>query len=482
MKEYEKFIPKKHRFQYHLVFLISIFLLSMPIAIFIGAILRQGFYYLFDDGIKFFSLWFMIAGVFTVYYGYIVVLRKNIKLSALNMSILFFIPILTLFLCYGFMSLNIYLVPIAMTAIIIGIFVDKQTGLLSAFAVTVILILSSVIYFGYDEVNLLMQNTIALATCSLSSIAIVILIDKDCTRIKLIGYIVAVSVIMFVIAVFSAMGFTSDAGIIFLSGLFCMLGNLSALILSLAFVPIFEFGFKLPTFYRLAELCSFDQPLLKTLSKEAPGTFSHSLVVGNFAETCAFAIGENTSLAKACAYYHDVGKLINPEYFVENQTEGFNPHDELVPEMSAKMIIKHAKAGYDLIIKSRLPKIIADVALEHHGDLPVGYFYSKAQNITENEISTQEFRYPGPKPKSKIAAIIMIADTIEAASRTATFNNDEDIRNFVTALVKEKLDKGQFDECEITMSEIHTVQETIINLLPAYNHSRVTYPPKKENS
>ena len=150
MKEYEKFIPKKHRFQYHLVFLISIFLLSMPIAIFIGAILRQGFYYLFDDSIKFFSLWFMIAGVFTVYYGYIVVLRKNIKLSALNMSILFFIPILTLFLCYGFMSLNIYLVPIAMTAIIIGIFVDKQTGLLSAFVVTVILILSSVIYFGYD--------------------------------------------------------------------------------------------------------------------------------------------------------------------------------------------------------------------------------------------------------------------------------------------------------------------------------------------
>ena len=461
--------------------MISIFLLSMPTAIFIGAIMKQGFYYLFDESIKFFSLWFCIAAVFIAYYGYIVILRKNVKFSPLNIGILFVIPLLTLFLSFGFMGLNIYLVPIALSALIVGIFVDKQTGLISSFAVTIILILSSSIYFGYQDSVLLMKNIIALATCSLSSIGMIIMIDKDFTRIKLIGYTVIVSVTMFFIAIFSAMGFTSDAGEIFLNALYCMLGNLIALILTFAFVPIFEFGFKIPTFYRLAELCNFDQPLLKTLSKEAPGTFSHSLVVGNFAETCAFAIGENTSLAKACAYYHDVGKLINPEYFVENQTEGFNPHDELIPEMSAKMITKHTKAGYDLIVKSKLPKIVAQVALEHHGNLPVGYFYSKAQNITENEISNQEFRYPGPKPSSKIAAIIMIVDTVEAASRTATFSKDEDIRNFVTGLVKEKLDMGQFDECEITMSELYTIQETIINLLPAYNHSRITYPPKKEN-
>lgn len=175
---------------------------------------------------------------------------------------------------------------------------------------------------------------------------------------------------------------------------------------------MFEAVFNCITDYRLRELTDHDAPLMRELKDRAMGTFNHSIVVAHLAEACAIALDEDTALARAAAYYHDVGKLRQPEYFTENQA-GYNPHNELSPELSVDIIRSHAKDGYDLIRSKHLPKLLADVAIQHHGTMPIKYFYAKALKMTDGELNIEDFSYPGPKPQTKVAAIIMISDASE---------------------------------------------------------------------
>ena len=196
-------------------------------------------------------------------------------------------------------------------------------------------------------------------------------------------------------------------------------------------------------------------------------------------EACANAIGENPHLARAAAYYHDIGKLKAPIYFSENQST-YNPHDELIPEVSVSMITSHTVFGEILAKQYRLPPEIVAVCKEHHGTAPVGYFYRKALNLTEEgELSVSNYTYSGPKPQSKVAAIVMIADTIEAAMRAYTPDTKEEFVDRINKLVDEKLTLGQFDECPITMKDLSTIKSTIIETLPRVQHGRVSYDKKK---
>ena len=188
------------------------------------------------------------------------------------------------------------------------------------------------------------------------------------------------------------------------------------MLLTAALVPLVEYVFNLTSDFKFAELINHKAPLIRRLSKEAPGTFNHCLAVANFAEICADAIGEDPYLARACAYYHDVGKLSNVEYFTENQA-GYNPHDEILPEVSAEIIRKHTVDGYELCKKYRIPEEIARITIEHHGTLPIMYFYNKAKSLTDGEVDIDEYRYHGDIPTGKIGAIIMICDSAEAAIR-----------------------------------------------------------------
>lgn len=236
-----------------------------------------------------------------------------------------------------------------------------------------------------------------------------------------------------------------------------------------------EYAFRVNTVFIMSELCSLETPLLKRLVQEAPGTFNHSLVVGNLAELCADAIGEDTQLAKAAAYYHDIGKIENPEYFVENQ-KGVNPHDDIIPEVSVYMIVNHVTAGREILKKARVPDIIADIAAEHHGTTPVNYFLYKAQSYTEEELDKIEYSYPGPKPKSKIAAIIMIADTVEAASRArGNFDDMDEFRKFVRKLIKSKADADQFSDCPITFEDLKKIEDVLVEAVPSLYHARIKY-------
>ena len=239
-------------------------------------------------------------------------------------------------------------------------------------------------------------------------------------------------------------------------------------------VPLVELIFNLTSDYKLMELTNHKAPLVKRLAMEAPGTFNHCLAVANFAEICADAIGENPYLARACAYYHDMGKLNNAAYFTENQA-GYNPHDEILPEVSAEIIRKHTVDGYELCRENRIPEEIARVTIEHHGTLPIQYFYNKAKSLTDGEVDIEEYKYYGEIPTGKIAAIIMICDSAEAAIRAMDNPTGEKVDALLKGMIDQRLKLGQFDNCDITMKDLNTVRRAIVDAYGGLFHTRIKY-------
>lgn len=255
-------------------------------------------------------------------------------------------------------------------------------------------------------------------------------------------------------------------------------GGTASAVIFLAALPLIEGIFNCLTVFRLRELTSFDAKILKKLKEEAPGTYNHSMMVAQLAEACAAAIGENVDYARAAALYHDVGKLHNPEHFTENQGE-YNLHDELTPELSADIIRSHAKAGYTLIRNHRLPDFLADVALQHHGTMPIRYFYAKALKMTDGELNIEDFSYLGPKPQTKIAAIIMIADASEAAVRATGSRSPESAEKAIRNVIEERMNLEQFAECDITLADLTKIRMTLVHTLTGVYHHRIKYPNLK---
>ncbi len=257
--------------------------------------------------------------------------------------------------------------------------------------------------------------------------------------------------------------------------------SVSAL-LAVGLLPILESLFEVMTDMTLMEYMDPDHELLRRLSLEAPGTYQHCLVVGNLAETAARAIGANGLFCRVSTLYHDIGKLFNPHYFTENQLGGFNIHQLLTPSESTHVIIAHVAEGETLARKHRLPQSFVDIIREHHGTTMVYYFYCKQieqMGGDASKVSEKLFRYPGPKPRSKESAIIMIADTIEAASRSMEELTEASVTEMVDKLVSEKADDGQFDDCQLTFEELGQVKRAIVKALMVSRHLRVKYPERR---
>lgn len=256
------------------------------------------------------------------------------------------------------------------------------------------------------------------------------------------------------------------------------LGALFSIVLYMILLPLFELLFSEITVFRLREITSPSAKLIKKLKNEAPGTYNHSVVVAQLTEACAIAIGEDGELARAAALYHDMGKLKSPEMFTENQSE-YNLHNELTPELSVEIIRSHATYGAKLIKKHRLPEFLSDVAVQHHGTLPVKYFYAKALRMTDGEINMANYSYAGPTPQSRIAAIIMIADASEAASRSLSNRSTAKIEALVGSIIEERINLDQFADCAITMRDLTVITSTIAQALSGVYHSRISYPKIK---
>lgn len=257
------------------------------------------------------------------------------------------------------------------------------------------------------------------------------------------------------------------------------LSGLLASTIASIMLPALEFFFKIVTDIRLLELSNLNAPVLRRLSVEAPGTYHHSLMVATLAEFAAESIGANPLLTRVSAYYHDIGKILKPEYFVENQSLEYNKHEQISPRISSIVLSRHVKDGLKLAKEIGLPQIIRDMIPQHHGTRMMSYFFRKARETAackNSEVSDADFRYSGPKPQSKEAAIMMMADSVEAASRTLTDPNPSQIQGMIDRLVDGIVGDNQFDECDITLRDVRYVKESFFKILTGIFHRRIDYP------
>jgi putative nucleotidyltransferase with HDIG domain len=253
-----------------------------------------------------------------------------------------------------------------------------------------------------------------------------------------------------------------------------LLNSAFAVIILLVFMPLFEKLFSRTTSIKLIELSDFNNPLLKKLMLEAPGTYHHSVMTADIAEQAANVINDNSLLARVGAYYHDIGKLKNPHYFIENQTSDYNPHDELTPAMSNLILVSHVKDGVTLAKKYDIDDEIINIIGQHHGTTLIHTFYHRALEESP-DINIENFRYPGPKPTTKIAAILMMSDSSEAACRSIEEPTAARIKDTVEKIINNKFTDGQFSDCPITLKDLEAIRDSMIATIIGIYHIRIEY-------
>jgi hypothetical protein len=360
-----------------------------------------------------------------------------------------------------------FAIPFALGAMIIAILINRNVALIIS------VLTSFLIGFIFDE------NIILPLFSFLGSIAA----SYQIVRIRQRSVFLRIGIFLGIINMAAIVCLNLITGNIF-NDLFLRLmmgfaGGVFTGILVAGIAPIFESTFGFITDIKLLELANLNQPLFQRMIIEAPGTYHHSIIVSSLVEAAAEAIGANSLLAKVSAYYHDIGKLTKPQYFIENQPNSDNRHDKLSPKMSSLIIISHVKDGCELASQVKLGRQIINIIRQHHGNSIVSYFYDKAKKDKDESIrslSESDFRYPGPKPQTKEAGLVMLGDIIEASSRT--LSNPTPAR--IHSLVRERIERiymdGQLDECELTLKNLNTIAETFTKILTGIFHHRVDYP------
>ncbi|WP_320044183.1 HDIG domain-containing metalloprotein [uncultured Desulfobacter sp.] len=258
-------------------------------------------------------------------------------------------------------------------------------------------------------------------------------------------------------------------------------GGVFAAILTVGFTPLIEVLFNYTTAAKLLEFSNLDQPLIKKLMIEAPGTYNHSVIVATLAEAAASAIHADSLKAKVMAYYHDIGKLDKTMYFIENQSDGRNRHDKLSPSMSALILIGHVKKGVEIAKQYKLGNEIVEGIIQHHGTSLIKYFYNKSLKAGNENINEDDFRYPGPKPQTREAGIVMLADVVEAATRALERPTPSRIKGRVKELINDIFADGQLEECEMTLKDLHQIAKSFNNILTSIYHSRIEYTDKTQD-
>lgn len=372
-------------------------------------------------------------------------------------------------------ALSVYFRPFALAGLLAVMLLGKRAGLITQMQSGVILLIADVFFVGGDTARLALIDI--LIGCVASAIYM-FMISGVKKRLSTIFISLQMMFVMGVLAIIVQISLGFDLTILY-SGLWAAGSALITNAMFIMILPIFEYSFNFITDFRLFELTDHNNKLLVELSQKAPGTFNHSIVVANLAEACASAIGENSNLARAAAYYHDIGKLNNVVYFRENQGSNKNPHDDITPEVSVEIIKNHVSNGVKRAKENHLPNEIIDAIKEHHGTLPIKVFYYKALKYTDGDLGLSTFSYDGPKPRSRISAILMIADAAEAAARVLTDRNEKNVEKVVSDIIEERIALNQFTDCNITFAEIYTIGDVIIKTLSGVYHERIKYPDIK---
>ncbi len=368
------------------------------------------------------------------------------------------------------------LAPVAMGSILIAILMNTQIAYVASIVLSV---LASIILDTNDSLFDYRYGFIAIVVCSVSIFAI----NRASQRSSFLRAGALIAVFGSVSAV--ALLLIEDnykAGDFLYSIIFSFSGGIVTAVLVIGLLPFFELAFGILSPMRLVELSNPNHPLLRKLLTETPGTYHHSVMVGNLSEAAAEAIGANGLLCRVGSFYHDIGKTRRPSYFIENQNNIENPHDFIDPSLSKSIIIAHARDGVEMLQAHKLPKQICDIAEQHHGTSLLKFFYHKAlkqqqeSGETDKKITEEEFRYPGPKPQTREAAIVGIADSVEAAVRSLRNPTREQIDTMVHKIIKDKLDDEQFAQCDLTTRDLEMVARTMNQTLLGIFHSRIEYP------
>lgn len=393
--------------------------------------------------------------------------RKHVTFMVLLIT--FFVVLTAINVNYNFF--NVYIIPFAIVTILIRTFIDSRTALFGS--LITVLICTLMVSFAFEF--MILQMTI---------IMICIFNLKELTeRSQLIrsSFIILGSYVVVYVALVLAQ--EGDVTKISWETLIYFLINFIFITFSYLLVYMVEKSFGFISGVSMVELANINKPILRKLSEEAPGTFQHSMQVSNLAAAAAVEIGANPSLVRTGALYHDIGKLENPAFFTENQSPGMNPHAGLPFEESARIIIDHVRLGVRMGHKEGLPQQIIDFIATHHGTSTPKYFYNSWKNANPGkEIDSAAFSYPGPNPFSKETAILMMADTVEAASRSLPEYTEETIRKLVNKLIDSQMQEGLFQKAPITFREVDMIKELFVEKLQTIYHSRIVYPELKEEA
>ncbi len=369
-----------------------------------------------------------------------------------------------------------YLAPVALGSMLIAILLDDSLAFLSS----VLFSIMASLIFNTQPGQLLFDyqfGFVSLTVCFVSVFAI----HKASQR----STILRAGLLVSLFSVFSLSSITLLSGqneYVVSSLIFALLSGLVTAVLVIGLLPFFEVSFGILSSLKLVELSSPNHPLLRKLLTETPGSYHHSVMVGNLSEAAAESIGANGLLCRVGSFYHDVGKTKRPSYFIENQGNRENPHDHMEPALSASIIHAHARDGVEMLKEYKMPKQLQDIAEQHHGTTLLKYFYHKAVKQAEQEgadgedVKEADYRYPGPKAQTKEAAVVGLADCVEAAVRSLRNPTIEQIDVMVDKIIKDRLEDDQFNECDLTMKELHTVGRSLKESLLGIFHSRIEYP------
>ena len=419
-----------------------------------------------------FGLLLILLGLVLVVGMYFVFFEKKLTVNPkqiLLISINAFLIILTSLVIMQ-SQLSVYLIPLASVAMIITLLLNAN----AAFITTLVLS----IYIGF-----LSNGKLNLAFVLFMGSVVSIYFVKGAKKRSNI-FIAGLGVAVVNFLAIAGTGLLNNAGkeAILGNGIFGIANGIISSFIVIGLIPIFEYVFSLITNITLLELSDLSNPLLKELTIKAPGTYHHSILVGNLAEEACNSIGANSLLARVGSYYHDIGKIEKAEYFAENEAKTKSKHEKLTPSMSALIITNHTKDGVELARKYKINSAIIDFISQHHGTSLIYYFYQKAlEKIkSEDQLKEEEFRYPGPKPQTKEAAIVHLADSVEASSRMLSDPTPARIRGLVQKIINNKFIDGQLDECDLTLKDLNRIADSFVRVLTGVFHTRIEYPDAKE--
>lgn len=412
--------------------------------------------------------------VLTIFSIYIFLFRKRVFHNNLTILLMVNVFLLICFTAFLVQQLDVqvpveYLVLVPVASMIMTIMFDSRIGFYS----TVVVALLTGALRGNDYIFVTMNIfTGALAAYTVRDIKNRTQIFRSFVFI-LLGYLIS-------IFAFGLERFETIENML-ITGAFASVNAILSPALTFGLIIFFERIFGINTELTYLELSDFNHPLLKDLAKNAPGTFNHSMTIGSMVENASELINANSLLARVGAYYHDIGKSVDPNTFVENQMTNENIHENLDPDRSVELIISHVLEGNKLAAEHKLPKEIADFIPMHHGTLAVTYFYEQAkQKLGEDKVNMDDFRYPGPKPNTKETAMVMLADACESAVRSMPDPDPQKIENVINHIFKTRIDDGQLDESPLTFNDIKRIKEAYLNILIAQNHKRIRYPNQEK--